>query len=94
MALTIRLLLAAALASLALCYRVVDAKSRDPIWSVKTERLYSADHDDLHFVAIGDWGTGHHDQRYVGQAMARKCESGLANPGLTHLENRHTVGRV
>ena len=92
MAATILLLSAAALANLAHGYRAVDAKSRDLKWSAKTERVYSADHDDLHFVAIGDWGNGRDDQRYVAHAMARKCESGLADPRVTH--SRHKVDRV
>ena len=41
-----------------------------------SEKL-STDHDDLHFIALGDWGTGHEDQKDVGDAMGRKCEMGL-----------------
>ena len=44
----------------------------------------SVDHDDLHFIALGDWGTGHEDQKDVGDAMGRKCEMGLNNQQMVH----------
>ena len=44
----------------------------------------SVDHDDLHFIALGDWGTGHEDQKDVGDAMGRKCEMGLYDQQMVH----------
>ena len=36
---------------------------------------YQTQEDELHFVALGDWGTGKKDQRKVAKAMGKKCKS-------------------
>ena len=92
-----QILLLAVVVNLASSYKIVEnlaevnqnGLSVLEILPTKTETV-EVSHHDLHFIAIGDWGTGEEDQRDVSDAMGRKCEIGLHD---TELANHHDKGK-
>merc|ERR1711973_619184 len=49
-------------------------------------------HDDFHFVAIGDWGSGHHHQDEVADAMGNFCLWNRCDFIISVGDNMYTTG--
>ena len=46
--------------------------------------------DELHFVALGDWGSGRDGQKEVAEAMGAKCNYGLTHHHHNHHHHHHS----
>lgn len=57
--------------------------------SLSKAQEYSTAHYELHFVALGDWGSGDDDQKIVADAMGRKCQLGLTHHHHHHHDHHH-----
>ena len=49
-------------------------------------------HDDIHFVAIGDWGSGHHHQKEVASAIGDFCFWNRCDFVVSTGDNMYTTG--
>ena len=49
-------------------------------------------HDDIHFVAIGDWGSGHHHQEEVAEAIGEFCSRNRCDFIISTGDNMYTTG--
>ena len=49
-------------------------------------------HDDIHFVAIGDWGSGHHHQKEVAAAIGDFCFWNRCDFIVSTGDNMYTTG--
>ena len=49
-------------------------------------------HDEFHFIAIGDWGYGHHHQDEVADAMGNFCLWNRCDFIVSTGDNMYTTG--
>jgi len=58
----------------------------------KDNQVNLKSHDDFHFVAIGDWGSGHHHQDEVADAMGNFCLWNRCDFIISVGDNMYTTG--
>ena len=57
-------------------------------------QLFLNDQEDLHFIVIGDWGTGRRHQKEIAEAMGKFCQGNKCDFIISTGDNFYDVSRL